>query len=162
MYLGVGSTCRACEHFGTCTTNRVHGRKVTRLLKEDLRQKLEHQYELPANQEIYKLRKEKAELPFGHIKHNLGVTGFLLRGLAGVKAEFSIMASCFNITRMIRLLGTERLVESLKAVAIAGNIAVAQSEIPVETVTLVKKLLHVRQNIENHKNSAQTQTARAA
>ena len=73
---------------------------------------------LPENQEIYKLRKQKVELPFGHIKHNLGVSGFLLLGLAGGKAEFSILTSCFNITRMMRLLGTEKLVELLRAVAI--------------------------------------------
>ena len=162
IYLGVASICCACEHFGVCTKNRVHGRKVTRLLKEDLRQEFEHQYELAENQEIYNQRKQKVELPFGHIKHNLGVTGFLLRGLAGVRAEFSIMASCFNITRMIRLLGTERLVESLKAVAIAGNIAVAQSNIPAELLALVKKLLHVRQNIQIYEKPPQRQTAEAA
>ena len=162
IYLGVGSTCCACEHFGTCTKNRVHGRKITRLLKEDLRRELERQYELPCNQEIYRKRKQKVELPFGHIKHNLGVTGFLLRGLAGVKAEFSIMTSCFNITRMIRLLGAERLVESLKAVAIAGHIAVAHPTIPVKILALVKKLLHVRQNMRIYTQSPQRQTAKAA
>jgi len=31
--------------------------------------------------------KQKVELPFGHIKYNLNVSGFLLRGLDGVKAE---------------------------------------------------------------------------
>ena len=162
VYLGVGSTCCACEHFGICTKNRVHGRKVTRLLKEDLRREFERQYELPANQEIYKKRKQKVELPFGHIKHNLGVTGFLLRGLAGVRAEFSIMTSCFNITRMIRLLGTERLAESLKAVAIAGHIAVAQPKIPVETLTFAKKLLGLRQSIQIYAKPPRRQTAEAA
>ena len=162
VYFAGKATCCVCEHFGTCTTNRTRGRKVTRLLKEDVRQAFERQYELPANQEIYSQRKQKVELPFGHIKHNLGVTGFLLRGLAGVRAEFSILTSCFNITRMIRLLGTERLVESLKAVAIAGNIAVAQAEIPAETLTLVKTLLHVRRNIEIYAKSPQRQTAEAA
>jgi len=112
------STCLTCEHFGSCTTNRHHGRKVTRLLKEDRRQDFERQYALPENQGIYKLRKEKVELPFGHLKHNLGVSGFLLRGLAGVRAEFSILTSCFNITRMIRLLGTDRLVKAVQAAVI--------------------------------------------
>jgi hypothetical protein len=162
VYLGRGSTCRACEHFGKCTTNRVHGRKVTRLLKEDNRRKFERQYQLPKSQGIYKLRKQKVELPFGHIKHNLGVTGFLLRGLAGVKAEFSLMASCFNITRMIRLLGTDRLVESLKAVAIPGNICAEQSEIPVDGLTLAKKLVDLGQNIKIYAKSSQSQAARAA
>ena len=153
VYLGSGSTCRVCEHFGKCTTNRIHGRKVTRLLKEDLRQTLERQYELPRNQEIYRQRKQKVELPFGHIKHNLGVRGFLLRGLAGVRAEFSIMTSCFNITRMIRLLGPERLVESLKAVAITGEIATQQREMPARILTCARKTFHLRRIIENYKNS---------
>ncbi len=162
IYLGPASICRACEHFGTCTKNRLHGRKVTRLLKEDFRQKVERQYELPENQEIYKLRKQKVELPFGHIKHNLGVTGFLLRGLAGVKAEFSIMAGCFNIARMISLLGTEKLVETLAAMMIPDSIADLMSTIPAENITITEKTVHVRQIIKFYKKSSQTQTAHAA
>jgi len=75
------------------------------LLHEELKEKLEVQYEQPQCQEIYKLRKQKAELPFGHIKHNLKVSGFLLRGFDGVKAEASILFSCFNIVRMISIIG---------------------------------------------------------
>ena len=106
------SICQVCQHFGVCTTSG-HGRKVTRLLKEDLRQKLERQYEQPDSQEIYKLRKQKVELPFGHIKHNLKVGGFLLRGLPGVKAEMSILSSCFNIARMISIIGVSELIVRL-------------------------------------------------
>jgi transposase len=162
VYLAGKATCSRCEHFGTCTTNRKHGRKVTRLLKEDLRQKLERQYELPENQEVYKLRKERVEHPFGHIKHNLGVSGFLLRGLAGVKAEFSIMASCFNITRMIGLVGVEGLIESLRAVAVSGKIAGPQREGAMANPNLGKKCRGLCLSIENHGKLAQPRTARAA
>jgi hypothetical protein len=86
---------------------------VTRLLKEELVQKLEKQYEQPESQKIYNLRKQKVELPFGHIKHNLKVDGFLLRGLDGVKAEMSILWSCFNIVRMISILGVSGLIAGL-------------------------------------------------
>ena len=106
------SVCRLCHHFGVCTTAK-NGRKVTRLLKENLRQKLERQYEQPESQEIYKLRKQKVELPFGHMKHNLNLSGFLLRGLDGVKAEFSILSSCFNIARMISIIGVQGLLAGL-------------------------------------------------
>jgi transposase len=106
------TVCQACQHFGVCTSSG-HGRKVTRMLKEDLRQKLERQYEQPDSQEIYKLRKQKSELPFGHIKHNLKVGGFLLRGLEGVKAEMSILSSCFNIARMISIIGVSGLIARL-------------------------------------------------
>ena len=83
------------------------------LLKEDLRQKLERQYEQPDSQNIYKLRKQKVELPFGHMKHNLNLSGFLLRGLDGVKAEFSILSTCFNIARMISIIGVQKLLAVL-------------------------------------------------
>jgi hypothetical protein len=76
-----------------------------------MREKLEAQYEEPESQEIYKLRMQKVELPFGHIKRNLKVNAFLLRGLDGVKAEMSLLASCFNISRMITILGVEGLVK---------------------------------------------------
>ena len=106
------SVCRLCHHFGVCTTAK-NGRKVTMLLKEDLRQKLERQYEQPDSQNIYKLRKQKVELPFGHMKHNLNLSGFLLRGLDGVKAEFSILSTCFNIARMISIIGVQGLLAVL-------------------------------------------------
>jgi hypothetical protein len=107
-----GGVCQKCPHFGLCTKCR-RGRKVTRLLKEDLRQKLERQYEQPDSQQIYKLRKQKSELPFGHIKHNLKAGGFLLRGLSGVKAEMAILSSCFNIARMISIIGVSGLITRL-------------------------------------------------
>jgi len=104
--------CLACPHYGVCTTSPT-GRTISRLLKEEVRQRLEAQYDEPSSQEIYKLRKEKVELPFGHIKHNLKFDSFLLRGLKGVKAEASIIGTCFNLVRMITLLGVPALVKEL-------------------------------------------------
>jgi transposase len=104
--------CQKCPNFGLCTKSSG-GRQVTRVLKEELRQKLELQYERPDSQEIYRLRKQKVELPFGHIKHNLKVGGFLLRGLPGVRAEMSILSSCFNIARMISIIGVSGLITRL-------------------------------------------------
>jgi hypothetical protein len=48
---------------------------------------LERIYESQEGQEIYRRRKMRVEHPFGHIKRNLGVGAFLLRGLEGVNAE---------------------------------------------------------------------------
>ena len=105
-------TCLACPHYGICTKAKK-GRTIARLLNEEARQRLEAQYEEPQSQEIYKLRKEKVELPFGHIKRNLKVDSFLLRGRKGVKAEASILGTCFNLARMITLLGVPALVKVL-------------------------------------------------
>ena len=111
VYRG-GSACRQCRYFGECT-KQPRGRGISRLLKADLQQKLEAQYQEPESQQTYGLRKQKVELPFGHIKRNLKVDSFLLRGLAGVKAEASLFASCFNLTRMANILGVAGLVALL-------------------------------------------------
>jgi transposase len=106
------SVCSECRHFGVCTTGRI-GRKVTRLLKEDLVEKLEKQYDQAESRQVYELRKQKVELPFGHLKRNLKVDAFLLRGLEGVRAEMSVLASCFNITRMISIFGVAGIIAKL-------------------------------------------------
>ena len=162
VYLAGKSTCCSCEHFGKCTTNRVHGRKVTRHLKEDSKREFERKYMLAENQEIYKLRKQKVELPFGHIKYNLGVSGFLLRGLAGVKAEFSIMTSCFNIARMMRLLGSEKLIELLKAVAKSANSTGLSSEIAAKEQAYTKNTLEIPQLIKIRQKNIKPQIFNAA
>lgn len=106
------SFCLACAHFGVCTTSRT-GRRIRRLEHEDTKLKLEKQYQTSESQAIYKLRKARVEHPFGHIKRNLGVGAFLLKGLDGVKAEMALLSSCFNLSRMITLLGVPTLVAKL-------------------------------------------------
>jgi transposase len=106
------SICRQCSCFGKCTKS-LYGRQINRLIDEEIRLRLEAQYLQPESQAIYKLRKQKVELPFGHIKRNLGVKDFLLRGIDGVKAEMSVLATCFNMARMISIFGVTELIKEL-------------------------------------------------
>ncbi len=106
-------TCFSCPYFGRCTTSK-RGRKVSKLDNEEFQQRLENELRLTPNQEIYKRRQEKVELIFGHIKRNLGVSSFLLRGLEGVKAEISILSVCFNVRRLLGILGIKGLIERLR------------------------------------------------
>jgi len=96
--------CHSCKHYGICTESKK-GRKIIRLAKEKTKEKIERFYETPEAQEIYSRRKERAEHPFGHIKRNLGLTNFSLRGRLGAQAEISICATCFNVVRMITIFG---------------------------------------------------------
>jgi transposase len=114
-----GTVCRTCKHFGCCTTNRLQGRKVRLYDYERLRTKLENRYLEPDAQAIFARRKCRVEHPFGHFKRNLGAGHFLLRGLAGVRAEMAMLAGCFNIRRLITLLGVEGLRMQLKQRAFA-------------------------------------------
>lgn len=106
--------CRACKHYGICTSAK-RGRNLYRLVNEHTQTHLKDCYDSSLGQVIYVKRKMKVELPFGHIKRNLGAGAFLLRGLKGVNAELSILASCFNITRLITLLGGVRpMIQQIK------------------------------------------------
>ena len=110
--------CRGCPHFGQCTKS-PRGRSIIRLRNEKVKQKLEAQYNEESSRIIYKRRKTKVELVFGHIKRNLKTDSFLLRGLEGVQAETSILALCFNMTRAITILGVRRLIDIFRSTPMA-------------------------------------------
>ena len=59
------------------------------------------QYLETESQKIYNIRMQKIELPFGHLKRNLHVESFLLRGLKGVKAEMTLRISSFFISYLL-------------------------------------------------------------
>jgi transposase len=109
-----GKVCGRCIHYGQCTSAKK-GRRIVRIALEEMKEKFEAQYEEPESQEIYKKRKTRAELPFGHVKRNLKTDGFLMRGRSGVNAETSLLATCFNLARMITILGVSGLIEKLMA-----------------------------------------------
>ncbi len=111
-YKANGKDCCSCKHFGVCTPSKS-GRRIVRMVNEEIKEKLEEVYQKKESQELYKLRKEKAELPFGHMKRNLGAGQFLLRGKKGVNAELSILSTCFNIARMITIIGIPTLIAML-------------------------------------------------
>jgi transposase len=96
--------CLACCHYGSCTRDKK-GRGIKRNPYQAEKAQLEAIYQQSESQEIYRQRKLRAELPFGHIKQNLQANHLLIRGLAGAKAEASLLFSVFNISRMINLLG---------------------------------------------------------
>jgi transposase len=107
--------CHRCVHYGKCTSNKK-GRRIMRLVLEDLKEKFEAQYE--ASKEIYARRKTRAEHPFGHIKRNLKTDSFMMRGRDGVQAETSLLATCFDLRRMMTIVGISALIEKLTAPAI--------------------------------------------
>jgi transposase len=108
--------CQGCVHYGQCSEAKK-GRKIIRLPLEEVKERLEAQYEEASSQEIYARRKARVEHPFGHIKRNLKTDAFLMRGREGVGAETSLLATCFNVARMITILGVSGLIEKLTAMS---------------------------------------------
>lgn len=96
--------CRSCPHYGVCT-NAKRGRTITRHELEEVAQNVSARFKDPQFRQIYDRRKARVEHPFGFIKKILGFGQFQLRGRDGAAAEASIVATCFNVRRMITLLG---------------------------------------------------------
>jgi len=105
--------CRQCPHKAACTKNRF-GRSIARVPLEEIRPVVIARYQSPAGLALYARRQSKVEHPFGHIKRNLGVQAFLLRRFMGVRAEAALFATCFNIARMMTLVGIGALLPKLR------------------------------------------------
>lgn len=114
-------TCINCKHYGECTKSRL-GRRINRLFTEELKNKLEKVYASGEGQRIYRMRKARVELPFGYIKRDLGADHFLLRGLEGVNGEMGLLASSFNLKRMMNLIGISALLDFLRGNKTASEV----------------------------------------
>jgi hypothetical protein len=53
------------------------------------------------------------EHPFGTLKCRAGYRHFLVRGFAKVRGEWSLMALCYNLARVISIVGLDGLVAHL-------------------------------------------------
>ena len=53
------------------------------------------------------------EHPFGTLKCRAGYRHFLVRGFDKVRGEWSLMALCYNFTRVLNILGFEGFVAAL-------------------------------------------------
>ena len=108
--------CLLCKYYGLCTTSKT-GRSIKRRESEEIAETVEKNFDTERAQKIYDRRKEVAEIPFGYMKRFLNGGYFLLRGLENVKAEASLFCTCFNLKRLIKLLGGVRpMIEKLKLI----------------------------------------------
>ena len=99
--------CLNCDNYGKCTISS-YGRKVVRSRYESTKEEISEFYESKEGQKIYKKRKMRVELQFGHLKRNLGAGAFLLRGVEAINAELGLLGTSFNLVRMITSLGGVR------------------------------------------------------
>lgn len=112
VYRAKKHRCQKCRHFDLCTINKC-GRTVERTIYEKMQQRIAANYTSKQGQAIYKLRKEKTEHIFGHMKHNLAAGQFMLRGKDKIDAEVSVLSTCFNLARMITIIGIPQLLMRL-------------------------------------------------
>lgn len=107
QYAASARDCLACPLKPQCT--RSTHRLVTRHFDENALERM-HQRATP---EAMRLRRTTVELAFADLKYKiLGLPRLLLRGTRGAQAEMSIAVMAYNLKRMIKALGAQRLTQN--------------------------------------------------
>jgi DDE family transposase/transposase-like protein DUF772 len=100
---------RTCPLRPRCTPS-TH-RRISRWADEAVLDRMAER--LAARPEILRLRRETVEHPFGSIKQWMNQAYFLMRGLEKVRAEFSLTALAYNLTRAVNLVGIPKMLAAL-------------------------------------------------
>ncbi|WP_164905137.1 transposase [Aequorivita ciconiae] len=103
--------CGACPVRALCTTNK-NGRFIERSIYQEALD--ENQKRVEARPEYYRLRQQVTEHQFGTLKRQWGFTHTLMRGKQNVLSEVDLMMICYNLTRLVSILGPEVLKNRLK------------------------------------------------
>jgi len=106
-YASRRSVCRACPLHGRCLANKGERREIERWVDEAVVER--HRARMDRDgKAMMRRRKALAEHPFGTLKCRAGYRHFLVRGFAKVRGEWSLMALCYNFSRVLRILGLDR------------------------------------------------------
>jgi len=106
-YVSRKPVCDACPLRGRCVTDRQPTRDIVRWVHEDVIER--HRQRMTGVGALMRRRSGLAEHPFGTIKCRAGYRHFLVRGFDKVRGEWSLMALCYNFTRVLAILGPDRL-----------------------------------------------------
>jgi len=102
--------CHRCELKSQCTTGKGP-RKLKRPLGQDAADRMLQR--VAANPKLLRLRKQLVEHPFGTIKRQMGQDYFLMRGQEKVSGETSLTLLAYNLKRVLKLQGVDKLTEAL-------------------------------------------------
>jgi len=106
-YASRRSVCRTCPLRQRCLAKQGERREIERWVHEAVIER--HRARMREEGEaMMRRRKALAEHPFGTLKCRAGYRHFLVRGFDKVRGEWSLMALCYNFSRVLRIIGFDR------------------------------------------------------
>jgi hypothetical protein len=105
-YASRKAICGTCRLKARCLSRTAPYRTVARWEHEDVLER--HRARMKSADKLMRRRSAIVEHPFGTIKCRAGYRHFLVRGFNKVRGEWSLMALCYNFTRLLNILGIER------------------------------------------------------
>ena len=107
VYRASRTVCRACPAYGVCTKDVHSGRALWIGPSDALLRQHRHWMTTERARRLYARRKGLIEPIFGILKEQLGARRFLLRGLLNVRAEFTLLATAFNLRTLWKVWRTD-------------------------------------------------------
>ncbi len=104
-YASSWKACRICRLRTRCLSPKASRRTIGRWEHEDVLER--HRVRMQGASELMRRRSAIVEHPFGTLKCRAGYRHFLVRGFDKVRGEWSLMALCYNFTRVLNILGFE-------------------------------------------------------
>jgi transposase len=109
-YLGSKASCGGCAFKASCLSSKAKYRSIFRWEHEDVLDRHRQRMASEGAGELMRRRSAIVEHPFGTLKCRAGYQHFLVRGFNKVRGEWSLMALCYNFTRVLNILGFDRFI----------------------------------------------------
>ena len=106
--------CKTCPLRNQCTRNKS-GRFIERSIYQEALE--ENAKRVHANPDYYRLRQQVTEHQFGTLKRQWGFTYTLMKGKQNVLSEVNLMMICYNLRRLMSIVGVNDLKEGLKSLS---------------------------------------------
>ena len=106
-YMSRKSDCDACVLRSRCLSAKTPRRTICRWEYEAVLER--HRLRMKDAEAQMRRRAELVEHPFGTLKCRAGYRHFLVRGFDKVRGEWSLMALCYNLCRVLNILGFDAL-----------------------------------------------------
>jgi transposase len=103
--------CRTCPLKAQCTKGKE--RRISRWEHEAVVEAVQER--LDKDPLAMRRRRETVEHPFGTLKMRMGATHFLCKTLPKVATEMALCVLTYNLTRVLNIVGVEKLLEAVRA-----------------------------------------------
>lgn len=139
-YLGSKATCGGCPLKASCLSSKAKYRSIFRWEHEDVLDRHRQRMASEGAGQLMRRRSAIVEHPFGTLKCRAGYRHFLVRGFDKVRGEWSLMALCYNLTRVLNILGFERFTAYLAEKArVARNGSLVALAAALRSIQLVMR-----------------------
>ena len=105
------TACGKCPHVNSCTTSKRGFRTVARGEYADIFDEADQAF--MTNIELYKLRQQIVEHPFGTVKRTMDGGYFLLRRRRKVRTEVALLFLGYNLKRVYNVMGFDEIMARL-------------------------------------------------